>query len=135
MNCLINNAGTASKLKFSDINEKDMMETYRQNVIGPWKMTKVYLINYFNSSHSFFKAFLPLLEKSASQLKQRDIKQSSIINISSIMSSLELSKNLPYYYYDYQCSKVNFLFISLILFYSFFLFILGCIKYVNNMYG
>ena len=41
LNCLINNAGIAAKLKFTDINEKDMMETYRQNVIGPWKMTKV----------------------------------------------------------------------------------------------
>jgi NAD(P)-dependent dehydrogenase (short-subunit alcohol dehydrogenase family) len=91
LNCLINNAGMTAKLRFSNINEKDMMETYRQNVIGPWKVTK---------------AFLPLLEKSASQLKQRDIKQSSVVNISSIMSSLELSKNLPYYYYDYQCSKV-----------------------------
>jgi short-subunit dehydrogenase len=43
LNCLINNAGTAKKLRFMDINEKDMMETYRQNVIGPWKVTKVYL--------------------------------------------------------------------------------------------
>jgi short-subunit dehydrogenase len=43
LNCLINNAGTAAKLRFSDINEKDMMETYRQNVIGPWKVTKVYI--------------------------------------------------------------------------------------------
>ncbi|CAF1031677.1 unnamed protein product [Rotaria magnacalcarata] len=51
-------------------------------------------------------AFLPLLEKSASQLEQPDIKQSSVINISSIMSSLELVKSLPYYYDDYQCSKV-----------------------------
>lgn len=41
LNCVINNAGMTTKLKFSDINEKDMMETYRQNVIGPWKVTKV----------------------------------------------------------------------------------------------
>jgi short-subunit dehydrogenase len=114
LNCLINNAGMAMKLKFSDINEKDMMETYRQNVIGPWKTSKViastcesFIIGNSLIEFLFFQAFLPLLEKSASQLKQRDIKQSSIINISSIMSSLELSKNLPYYYYDYQCSKVS----------------------------
>jgi hypothetical protein len=31
----------ATKLRFIDINEKDMIETYRQNVIGPWKVTKV----------------------------------------------------------------------------------------------
>ncbi|CAF3747487.1 unnamed protein product [Rotaria magnacalcarata] len=59
----------------------------------------------FNSG-SKCDAFLPLLEKSASQLEQPDIKQSSVINISSIMSSLELVKSLPYYYDDYQCSKV-----------------------------
>jgi len=41
LNCLINNAGVATKLRFIDINEKDMIETYRQNVIGPWKVTKV----------------------------------------------------------------------------------------------
>jgi short-subunit dehydrogenase len=46
LNCLINNAGVAAKLKFADINEKDMMETYRQNVIGPWKMTKVNPIDF-----------------------------------------------------------------------------------------
>ncbi|UJR25066.1 hypothetical protein I4U23_006426 [Adineta vaga] len=99
-NCLINNAGSTTKLRFKDINEKDMMETYRQNVIGPWKVTK---------------GFLPLLKKSALQLKQRDIKQSSVINISSIMSSLELAPNLLYNYYDYQCSKValNMLTISM----------------------
>ena len=109
LNCLINNAGVAAKLRLSNINEKDMMESYRQNVIGPWKVTKVcpilFLISLSLSKNSF-QAFLPLLEKAASQLKQRDIRQSSVINISSIMASLELSKNLPYYYYDYQCSKV-----------------------------
>ena len=128
LNCLINNAGVAKKLKFGDINEKDMMETYRQNVIGPWKMTKVNPIEFgdmffsdgscdwfcnqilhdFTKSDScFFQAFLPLLEKSASQLKERDVKQSSVVNISAIMASLELSKSLPYFYYDYQCSKVG----------------------------
>jgi NAD(P)-dependent dehydrogenase (short-subunit alcohol dehydrogenase family) len=128
LNCLINNAGIAAKLKFTDINEKDMMETYRQNVIGPWKTIKVdSSIDSRSDSkdNSFlhglrtrsirlcslicFQAFLPLLEKSAAQLKQRDINQSSIVNISTIMSSLELSKSLPYFYYDYQCSKVRYI--------------------------
>lgn len=119
LNCLINNAGATKKLRFSDINEKDMMEMYRQNVIGPWKVTKVYF-NKFYFFIIFFsiQAFLPLLEKSALQLKQRDIKQSSVINMSSIMSSLELTKNIPAIYYDYQCSKVyysiNFFFPSLL---------------------
>lgn len=41
LNCLINNAGVAAKLRLSNINEKDMLESYRQNVIGPWKVIKV----------------------------------------------------------------------------------------------
>jgi short-subunit dehydrogenase len=41
LNCLINNAGSTTKLQLSRINEKDMLETYRSNVIGPWKVTKV----------------------------------------------------------------------------------------------
>lgn len=41
LNCLINNAGATTKLRFANINEKDMLETYRQNVLGPWKVTKV----------------------------------------------------------------------------------------------
>ncbi|CAF0844460.1 unnamed protein product [Adineta steineri] len=35
LNCLINNVGMTTELRFSNIYEKDMMETYRQNVIGP----------------------------------------------------------------------------------------------------
>jgi len=71
----------------------------------------------FISRNFFLKAFLPLLEKAALQLKQRDIKQSSVINISSIMSSLELASKLPYYYYDYQCSKVSFKSIVIFIFF------------------
>lgn len=41
LNCLINNAGMTTKLRFVNVNEKDMLETYRQNVLGPWKVTKV----------------------------------------------------------------------------------------------
>ncbi len=55
LNCLINNAGMATKLRLSNINEKDMMETYRQNVIGPWKVTKVYpSMKSYTYSYNFF---------------------------------------------------------------------------------
>ncbi|CAF3333111.1 unnamed protein product [Rotaria socialis] len=58
------------------------------------------------STSSILRLFLSLLEKSALQLKQPDLKQSSVVNILSIISSLELAKSLLYYYdYDYQCSK------------------------------
>ncbi|CAF1622497.1 unnamed protein product, partial [Didymodactylos carnosus] len=40
LNMLINNAGVAKKLNINTINENDMLETYRNNVIGPWKVTK-----------------------------------------------------------------------------------------------
>jgi len=30
-----------------------MMETYRQNVIGPWKVTKVYIISLFLSRNLY----------------------------------------------------------------------------------
>ncbi|CAM2696970.1 unnamed protein product [Rotaria socialis] len=57
-------------------------------------------------SENYLLPFLSLLEKSALQLKQPDLKQSSVVNILSIISSLELAKSLLYYYdYDYQCSK------------------------------
>jgi len=88
LNMLINNAAVNNKLKFKDINEKDMMECYKQNVIGPWKLTK---------------AFLPLLEKSVSGA--RNVLQSSVIMIGSIMSSVEIAPSLPDFHYDYQCSK------------------------------
>ncbi len=58
LNCLINNAGMTAKLRFSNINEKDMMETYRQNVIGPWKVTKVYFMKFHSLHYSFlFRLF------------------------------------------------------------------------------
>jgi hypothetical protein len=47
------------------------------------------------------------------------------------MSSLELAKSLPYYYYDYQCSKVSVE--SFLLF--IFSLILGSVKHVNHLYG
>ena len=49
LNCLINNAGVAAKLRLSNINEKDMMEAYGQNLVGAWKVTKVEDIRFFLS--------------------------------------------------------------------------------------
>ncbi|CAF0844479.1 unnamed protein product [Adineta steineri] len=66
LNCLLNNAGVNKDLKFNDINEQDMLDTYKQNVIGPWRVTKT---------------FLPLVEKAVSG--ERNVLQASIINVSS----------------------------------------------------
>ncbi|CAF1574229.1 unnamed protein product, partial [Didymodactylos carnosus] len=67
-----------------------MLNTYNSNVIGPWKVTKV---------------FLPLLKKSVKSNQPHNAQQSSIIMISSLMSSMELAKSFPFFAYDYQCSK------------------------------
>ncbi|CAF3063166.1 unnamed protein product [Rotaria sp. Silwood2] len=88
LNCLINNAGVSKNFKFNDINEKDMLDTYRHNVIGVWRVTK---------------AFLPLLEKAVTG--ERNVLQASIINLSTTMSSITIASTLSYFAYDYQCSK------------------------------
>jgi NAD(P)-dependent dehydrogenase (short-subunit alcohol dehydrogenase family) len=88
LNCLLNNAGVSKTVQLKEINEKDMLDTYKQNVMGPWRVTK---------------AFLPLLEKAVTG--ERNVLQASIINISTIMSSSTLAPNMPFFAYDYQCSK------------------------------
>ncbi|CAF1079414.1 unnamed protein product [Adineta steineri] len=88
LNCLLNNAGVNKELKFNDINEKDMLDTYKHNVIGPWRVTKT---------------FLPLVEKAVSG--ERNVLQASIINVSSGMGSVTLAPTMPFFYFDYQCSK------------------------------
>ncbi len=52
---------------------------------------------------SFFKAFQPLVERAVTG--ERNVLQASIINVSTIMSSTTLSPNMPFFSYDYQCSK------------------------------
>ena len=41
LNCLLNNAGVMHNTTLDQIDEKVMLETYRQNVLGPWRVTKV----------------------------------------------------------------------------------------------
>jgi len=41
LNCLLNNAGVSKTIQLKDINEKDMLDTYKHNVIGTWRVTKV----------------------------------------------------------------------------------------------
>ncbi|CAF0999569.1 unnamed protein product [Adineta steineri] len=88
LNCLLNNAGVNKDLKLNDINEQDMLDTYKHNVIGPWRVTKT---------------FLPLVEKAV--IGERNVLQASIINVSSVMGSVTLAPILPFFYFDYQCSK------------------------------
>ncbi|CAF0976707.1 unnamed protein product [Rotaria sordida] len=88
LNCLINNAGVGKNIKFNDINEKNMFDAYRHNVLGAWRVTK---------------AFLPLVEKAVTD--ERNVLQASIINISTNLSSMAMASTQSYFAYDYQCSK------------------------------
>lgn len=88
LNCLLNNAAVTQRLHLNSINEKDMIDTFRQNVLGPWRVTKT---------------FLPLVQKAITDT--RSVLQASIINVSSAMSSISSVPNMPFFSYDYQCSK------------------------------
>ncbi len=41
LNCLLNNAGVSKGTQLNNINEQDMLDTYKHNVVGPWRVTKV----------------------------------------------------------------------------------------------
>lgn len=41
LNCLLNNAAVNQGTQLKDINEKVMLETYKQNVVGPYRVTQV----------------------------------------------------------------------------------------------
>jgi NAD(P)-dependent dehydrogenase (short-subunit alcohol dehydrogenase family) len=59
--------------------------------------------NYSYQSFSYIQAFLPLVEKAVTG--ERNVLQASIINVSTVMSSSTIAPNLPFFAYDYQCSK------------------------------
>jgi NAD(P)-dependent dehydrogenase (short-subunit alcohol dehydrogenase family) len=58
---------------------------------------------YLRESCSHIQAFLPLVEKAVSG--ERNVLQASIINVSSAVSSNTIASTLPFFAYDYQCSK------------------------------
>ncbi|XP_076589517.1 C-signal-like [Chaetodon auriga] len=79
LNLLINNAGItkpAVPAPLSATGRKEMMEVYETNVLGPFLLGKM---------------FLPLLQRAAEEDKgdQMSCRRSAIINMSSIISSIE----------------------------------------------
>ncbi|XP_070828844.1 C-signal-like [Chaetodon trifascialis] len=79
LNLLINNAGVnkpPSPATLSVTGKKEMMEVYETNVVGPFLLGKM---------------FLPLLQRAAEKDKgdQMSCRRSAIINMSSIISSIE----------------------------------------------
>jgi NAD(P)-dependent dehydrogenase (short-subunit alcohol dehydrogenase family) len=60
---------------------------------------------YFNLRcyFSYLQAFLSLVEKAVTG--ERNVLQASIINVSSAMSSNTIAPTIPFFAFDYQCSK------------------------------
>nr|XP_056718675.1 C-factor-like [Euleptes europaea] len=93
LNLLINNAGIFKDVALDMVDEEDMINGYKTNVIGPLLVSQ---------------AFLPLLRRAAqgSSTKGLSCSRAAIVNISSALGSIEL---VPLSYVKpaipYRCSK------------------------------
>ncbi|KAL8194589.1 UNVERIFIED_CONTAM: hypothetical protein K2H54_025546 [Gekko kuhli] len=94
LNLLINNAGVMPPCSLESITAKDMLDVYNTNTVGPLLVTK---------------AFLPLLKKAAhaSQQKGMGCGKAAIINMSTILSSIEKTPETYFFMpvVSYRCSK------------------------------
>ncbi|XP_015269641.1 PREDICTED: uncharacterized oxidoreductase C24B10.20-like, partial [Gekko japonicus] len=94
LNLLINNAGIYKEVALDAVDEEDMINGYRTNVIGPLLVSQ---------------AFLPLLRRAAQGSSEKGLScsRAAVINISSALGSIEL---VPLTYIKpaipYRCSKV-----------------------------
>ncbi|XP_072443551.1 C-signal-like [Chiloscyllium punctatum] len=87
LNLLINNAGASYSGALNEITPESMMNSYRTNVVGPMMLTKV---------------LLPTLQKAACL---NDEFKAAVINMSSVMASLELFNDKSGTAYAYRASK------------------------------
>ncbi|XP_048371203.1 C-factor-like [Sphaerodactylus townsendi] len=93
LNLLINNAGILKAVTLDMVDEEDMINTYKTNVIGPL------LVN---------QTFLPLLKRAAqgSSKKGLSCSRAAIINISSILGSMDfVPPSVVKPAISYRCSK------------------------------
>nr|XP_033798319.1 C-factor-like isoform X4 [Geotrypetes seraphini] len=94
LNVLINNAGIISETTLETVDEKDLLNVYSTNVVGPMLVTK---------------AFLPLLKKAAEENPQAHMNwtRAAVINMSSILGSIKLNAEsfLRNPVLSYRCSK------------------------------
>ncbi|KAK6639276.1 hypothetical protein RUM43_007548 [Polyplax serrata] len=91
VNVLINNAGISSKFsRIALVKVEQMIETLKVNTIAPVMLVK---------------AYLPLLKKAAVKNAHlpMGVSRAAVINISSILGSVE--NNIDGGYYPYRCSK------------------------------
>ncbi|XP_067866056.1 C-signal-like isoform X2 [Heterodontus francisci] len=79
LNLLINNAGINSHATLETLTAEDMIAVYQTNVVGPLLVSK---------------AFLPSLKKAAQavDLEGMSCNKAAIINITSLLGSIELSR-------------------------------------------
>ncbi|XP_066541347.1 zgc:158868 [Hoplias malabaricus] len=101
LNLIINNAGVNVHLELCSTQEKDMVDTYRTNVVGPMFVAK---------------EFLPYLRKAASQFhNQTDMscRRAAVINVSTLVSSIqrcpENFARAPMYAYRISKAALNML--------------------------
>jgi short-subunit dehydrogenase len=95
LNVLINNAGILPEgSRTTPFYTEEMAETYEVNTIAPTKLTK---------------AFLPLLKKAGTTNCEGDyyVKKSLVVNMSSILGSIESTSSS--FYLPYNCTKVRFI--------------------------
>ncbi|XP_065154135.2 C-signal-like [Paramisgurnus dabryanus] len=93
LNCLINNAAINIPCYLDTVTRDAMMKTYEINTVAPLFVTK---------------AFLPLLREAAGQGSGMGIHRSAVINVSSLLGSVELNTALqiPFFkLYPYRASK------------------------------
>nr|XP_033799494.1 C-factor-like [Geotrypetes seraphini] len=94
LNVLINNAGILQESSLESVDEKDLLNVFTTNVVGPMLVTK---------------AFLPLLKKAAQENPQGEMNwtRAAMINMSSVGSSIEKTSETFLWWplLSYRCSK------------------------------
>lgn len=116
LNVLLNNAGIASRTtRLDHVKAEDLSSVFETNAVAPVMMTKVNWIDWIwltrdnNAFPYFIQAFLPLLKKAsaANESKEFSLARATIINMSSILGSIEKNGSVGGYAYRMSKSALN----------------------------